>query len=96
MGALAGFVRFAETGPHPQLTYAFFERHTGMGYATEAARALIDYAAANTTLGEIHSAVDEPNAASVRVLDKLGFVQSGSTPGAFGRILQFRLPLKAN
>jgi len=33
------------------------------------------------------SAVDEPNAASLRVLSKLGFARTGSVPGAFGRIL---------
>jgi len=89
-----GFIRFDETGPEPQLLYALSAEHTGQGYATEMARALIDYVRRNTAATEIISAVDEPNAASSRVLTKLGFQLSGSSPGAFGRMLHYRLPLR--
>ena len=36
-----GYWTFAELGPDLQLLYAFTKRHTGRGYATEAATALI-------------------------------------------------------
>jgi RimJ/RimL family protein N-acetyltransferase len=59
----------------PDLGYAFLARHSGHGYATEAAKAVLDHArgalgharlAAITTLG---------NTPSQRVLEKLGFVR---------------------
>ena len=84
-----GFRVFEELGPEPQLLYAFTERHTGKGYATEVARALVTYARAGPGLRRIVSAADEPNAASIRVLQKVGFRRCGETPGAFGRTLIF-------
>jgi RimJ/RimL family protein N-acetyltransferase len=85
-----GFIRFPETGPEPQLLYALLERFTGQGYATEMATALVEVVRANTSAREIISAVDEPNAASCRVLEKLGFQQTHASLGAFGRVLHYR------
>ena len=36
--------------------------------------------------------MDEINAGSVRVLEKLGFERVGVKPGAFGNVLLLRLP----
>jgi ribosomal-protein-alanine N-acetyltransferase len=88
-----GFIRFPETGPEPQLLYALLPAFTGQGYATEMASALVDYVRAHTSAREIISAVDEPNIASCRVLEKLGFQQTHTTPGAFGQTIHFRLAL---
>ena len=88
---LAGFWVFDELGPELQLVYALRKEHTGQGYATEAAAALVDFARAHAGIGEIPATVDEPNLASIRVLEKLGFVRCGHAAGAFGRILRFRL-----
>ncbi len=88
-----GFIRFDETGPEPQLLYALLPQHTGRGYATEIASALVAHAREHTPLDVIHSGVDEPNRASMRVLEKLGFEIVGAIPGAFGRIVQYRLAL---
>lgn len=85
-----GFIRFPETGTEPQLLYALRTEWTGNGCATEMAEALVQYAAEQTSLGVVHSAVDEPNRASARVLEKVGFEMSGTLPGAFGQILQYR------
>ena len=81
------------SGPEPQLLYALLAKHTGRGYATEMARSLVVYAAKNTSVSVLVSTVDEPNAESSRVLEKVGFESSGSDPGAFGRILQYRYSL---
>ncbi len=83
----AGFRVFEEMAPEPQLLYAFVERVTGRGYATEVGGALV--ALAGPKLDPILAAADEPNAASIRVLAKLGFEPAGSLPGAFGRTLLF-------
>lgn len=88
-----GFIRFEETGPEPQLLYALTAEYVGQGYATEMAEALIEYVRQNTQATEIISAIDEPNAASSRVLTKFGFQCIGDSPGAFGRMLHYRLPL---
>ena len=87
-----GYRIFDELGDEPQLLYALREAYTGHGYATEIARALIDYARTQAGFGEITAAVDEPNRASVRVLEKVGFVPAGEAPGLFGKTLLYTLP----
>lgn len=90
---LCGFWAFQELGPELQLLYAFTEPNIGRGYATEAAMALVTAARA-AGMTEIVSAVDEPNTASIRILEKLGFERTGSVPGAFGHIVTFVLQLR--
>jgi RimJ/RimL family protein N-acetyltransferase len=94
-GALVGFCGFLEfpaADPEPELVYALFERHGGRGYATEMARASIAYARTCAGFGDIAAAVDEINASSLRVLQKLGFERCGTRPGAFGPTVLLRLP----
>jgi [ribosomal protein S5]-alanine N-acetyltransferase len=87
-----GFRVFPELGPEPHLLYALREEHTGKGYATEIARALVDQARDHAGLDRLITAVDEPNRASMRVLDKVGFRACGEGTGAFGRLFYFCLP----
>jgi RimJ/RimL family protein N-acetyltransferase len=49
----------------------------GMGFATEAAGALIDFGFAELGLSRIYAHVLEGNAASCHVLDKLGMINEG-------------------
>lgn len=84
----AGFFVFDGMGPEPQLLYALAERHTGRGYATEAARACLAWADAHGW-ARVTAAVDAPNAASLAVLRKVGFAQTHTAPGAFGRLCFF-------
>ncbi len=79
-----GYHVFTQPDEEPQLLYAFTKPHTGRGYATEATRALL-VAAASLGWKRAVSAVDEPNKASVRVLEKTGFRRLFSFPGAFGQ-----------
>ena len=90
VAGFSGFWVFEALGPDPQLLYAFTPEHCGQGYATEAARALV-VTARQAGLEALQAAVDEPNQASIRVLEKVGFTRSGSAPGAFGRTLLFQL-----
>lgn len=89
----AGFHVLKEPNPEPQLVYALVEAQTGQGYATEVGRALIEEVTARGWQ-EVVTAVDAPNTASIRVLRKLGFAQSFSFPGAFGRQFYFRKYLR--
>jgi RimJ/RimL family protein N-acetyltransferase len=78
--ALIGMVRIGP-GPHdgrPHLGYWLGLPHCGHGYATEAARALVDAWFAYTEAGELCSSVRVINPASRRVLEKCGFAFRGS------------------
>jgi RimJ/RimL family protein N-acetyltransferase len=50
----------------------------GHGYATEAARALLQWAFDTLDLNRVQAETDTRNTASARVLDKLGFVREGT------------------
>ena len=90
---LVGFYgfRIAPSFPEPQLLYALRERWTRQGLATEMARVAIAQARTQPGFAEIVAAADEVNVRSVRLLEQLGFERIGTTPGAFGDILLFRL-----
>ena len=68
---------------HPDIGYAYLERHAGKGYATEAARAVLAHG--REALGhETILAITAPgNTPSQRVLEKIGltFVQMIDLPG---------------
>lgn len=88
----AGFLRFEETGHEPQLVYALLPSATGRGLATELSTTLVGHAEA-VGFARVIAAVDEPNVASIRVLEKTGFVRTGSLPGAFGEMITFERKL---
>lgn len=88
----AGYHIFDGMGDNAQLLYALIEPATGRGLATEAARALVTAGHA-AGLDPIHSAVDGPNAASLRVLAKAGFTIDRTTPtGHFGETVWLTRP----
>jgi [ribosomal protein S5]-alanine N-acetyltransferase len=60
------------------LTFCLDEPAWGRGYATEAARALLTWAFEALDLHRVQAEADTRNAASARVLDKLGFVREGT------------------
>jgi len=71
-----GFVGLLRTGDEaPQLIYGIHPDHCGTGYATEAAGAVLRYSFESLGLSQVNADVDEPNLASVRVLEKLGMKQ---------------------
>jgi RimJ/RimL family protein N-acetyltransferase len=96
-GALVGFCGFLvlpDVHDAPELVYALRAPFTGRGYATEMARAAVAEARALRAFGEILASVDAVNAASVRVLEKLGFQRTEIRPGAFGDMLLFGLTVE--
>ena len=60
------------------LGYCFDDAAWGHGYATEAARALLRWAFDTLDLNRVQAETDTRNAASARVLEKLGFVREGT------------------
>ena len=73
---IAGFVglcHFFEP-PELQLVYGLHPSRWGVGLATEAARAVLDYVFVRLGFQEVAAATDIPNDASVRVMKRLGMV----------------------
>lgn len=67
----AGLYRFPEIG------FIFHPDHWGQGYAAEALASVIDRAFAVHGLPAIEADVDPRNAASLKLLARLGFVETG-------------------
>lgn len=55
------------------LGYAFLARHSGKGYATEAARAVLDWGFRDLELERITAMIHAGNQASIAVAERLGF-----------------------
>ena len=70
----------------PELAFELLPQCHGCGYATEAARAVLD-AAFDTGRPRIWATVGSGNRRSLRVLDKLGFRRDHSTTGADGDVV---------
>ncbi len=58
--------------------------HRGEGYATEAGRAVLDHALGLLGLPEVLAEVDEGNAASIAVIERLGMAEFDVVPGLLG------------
>jgi ribosomal-protein-alanine N-acetyltransferase len=88
----AGFAGFLpQADGTPELYYALSRDHWGKGLASEATRALIDSLFDEQQVPRIVAEVDEPNAASVRLLEGLRMAQTTSHVGAVHRILSFEM-----
>jgi RimJ/RimL family protein N-acetyltransferase len=62
----------------------------GKGYATEAAQAVLDYALDQLGLPEVLAEIDEGNAASARVAERLGMTAFAVEPGLLGPMTRYR------
>jgi ribosomal-protein-alanine N-acetyltransferase len=61
--------------PEFELLYGVGEPHWGRGLAVEASRAVLDYCRDALGVTTVRASTDAANTASVRVLDKLGFMR---------------------
>jgi RimJ/RimL family protein N-acetyltransferase len=80
-GAFIGWCSLARWNPDfrsASLGYCFDDAAWGHGYATEAARAMLQWAFDTLELNRVQAETDTRNAASARVLEKLGFVREGT------------------
>jgi RimJ/RimL family protein N-acetyltransferase len=76
----------------PEIAYELFQEVHGNGFATEAAAVVVE-AAAQTGRHWLWSTVGAWNAASLRVLDKLGFCRHHSEHGEAGEVIHLRRDL---
>lgn len=78
LAGFVGFLAFYEPPVH-ELMFAVATKYWGRGYAVEASRAAIDWSRNNGGSQRIRASTDEPNAASVRTLKRLGFELSSTS-----------------
>ncbi|KAF0244295.1 MAG: acetyltransferase ribosomal protein [Planctomycetota bacterium] len=73
-GVLAGFCGLREFGERGEIEILFGlgPARTGLGYATEAVHTVLAHAFGVCGLATVWGRTDEPNARSIRVLEKLG------------------------
>jgi ribosomal-protein-alanine N-acetyltransferase len=71
-GGLRCFVEDGSEESNIELLYGVAFEHWGRGVATEAARAFLRYGFEEIGLKRIYAGADPPNAASFRVIEKLG------------------------
>jgi len=74
-----------------EIFYSLAPGSWGRGYATEAARAVVDHALGPLGLPEVLAEVDEGNAASVAVIKRLGMIPFAVVSGALGRMTRYRI-----
>ncbi|MHA6728559.1 GNAT family N-acetyltransferase [Devosia sp. A369] len=70
-------------GRLPDFGFMLHRDYWGQGIATEASRAFVDYAFTQTAATELRADVDPRNLASLAVLARLGFVETGRAENTF-------------
>ena len=71
--------RVTARGLEGELAWMVASPHQGRGLATEAARALIEYARRELPLVRLWASCDPDNAPSIRIMEKAGLVPTGRT-----------------
>jgi ribosomal-protein-alanine N-acetyltransferase len=93
-GSGAGLVGTAGLRPLEEsgleIFYSLAPGAWGRGYATEAARAVVEYGLGALGPPEVLAEVDEGNAASVAVVKRLGMTPYAVVPGALGPMTRYR------
>lgn len=79
----------------PELGYTFGKAHWGQGYASEAARAVYDYAQAQREFAEIMSVIHPDNGGSLAVAAKFGVRYVGDVDVIGQPYKRFHWPLAA-
>jgi len=72
-----GFVGRPSAEGEAEIGYGFLPAFCGLGYATEAAAALVAWAFSHPAVRRVWAQADPQNRASVRVLEKAGFAPDG-------------------
>jgi [ribosomal protein S5]-alanine N-acetyltransferase len=75
----------------PEIVYSLAPDAWGSGYASESARAVLEYALGTLGLPEVLAEVDQGNAASAAVVTRLGMVPFDVAPGLLGPITPYRI-----
>jgi RimJ/RimL family protein N-acetyltransferase len=90
LAGTAGLRPLEESGL--EIFYSLAPGAWGHGYATEAARAVMEYGLGPLALPEVLAEVDEGNAASVAVVKRLGMTPYAVVPGLLGPMTRIPHP----
>ena len=88
LAGTAGLRPLEESGL--EIFYSLAPSAWGHGYATEAARAVMEYGLGPLALPEVLAEVDEGNAASLAVVKRLGMTPYAVVPGLLGPMTRYR------
>jgi [ribosomal protein S5]-alanine N-acetyltransferase len=88
LGGTVGLRKLEELGP--EIVYSLAPGLWGKGYATEAARAVVDHALGTLGLPEVLAEVDNGNTASAAVIKRLGLTPFDEVPGLLGPMTRYR------
>lgn len=90
-GTLLGAIGLGLEPEHATAELGYWIAHPawGRGYATEAARAVVDFGFRELQLNRVHARFFARNPASGRVLAKVGFRSEGTSPQAVRRFGRF-------
>lgn len=96
-GEVMGFCGLVHPGgqTEPEVKYAFLKSHWGMGLASEAVPALLEYGARQHGLARVIATVAPANLASQRVLQKSGMhlvQQRENEDGSLSRVFEWLAP----
>jgi RimJ/RimL family protein N-acetyltransferase len=95
LGSRAGLVGTAGLRPLEEsgieIFYSLAPGAWGHGYATEAARSVLEYGLGPLGLPEVLAEIDEGNTASVAVVKRLGMTPYAVVPGAIGPMTRYRI-----
>lgn len=83
-----GLIPIAHRGPEIEVGYRLARAHWGMGFATEAASAALRYGFDECDLDRIIAVTEPGNAASRRVLTKIGMMHLGQTDEYYNETLE--------
>lgn len=83
---IAGFIRSEDATPpdEGEFIYALLPEYRGKGLATEIAAALVEYGFRRLGFKRVLATIDPANSASMRVVEKLGFVLHETKPDEHG------------
>jgi RimJ/RimL family protein N-acetyltransferase len=76
-----GFLGAPGTDGSIEIGYSVIPDRRGRGYATEAARALVDWALRQPGVTTVVAGCDNSNVPSIRTLERLGFMRTGEAAG---------------
>ena len=79
-----------------EIFYSLAPAFWGKGYATEAARAVVEHALGPLGLPEVLAEVDAGNTASVAVVERLGMAAFDVVPGLLGPMTRYRRTAKSS
>jgi len=76
-GRLLGMVEVRKDGHRAELGYVLARPHWGRGFATEAVRAVVEWALSDPNIHRVWAVCDVENLPSARVLEKVGMQREG-------------------